>query len=66
MRVIRKKDLVFLPDGSFGQTLEAFVTDRSRVYKIRKIDSNEILYFDETKVKLKKQHVRNFLTDIFK
>jgi len=65
MRIIRKNDLVVLADGSSGEALEVVVTDHNRVYKIRKTDNDEIVYFDETKVNLKKQRFRNFLADIF-
>ena len=62
---IAKKDLVVLPDGSVGEAIEVFVANDSRVYKIKRSRSDEILYFDETKVQLKR-HIRNFLIDIFR
>lgn len=59
-----KNDIVLLPDGSEGTILERLVTDNITVYKIR--IGEEVKYFDEYKVTLKKRHlfnaVRNFFT----
>jgi hypothetical protein len=61
---ISKRDTVTLPDGSVGETLEALDTDSMRVYRIKK-GNNEIVYFDESKVTLKKKHLRNYLRELF-
>lgn len=59
-----KNDIVLLPDGSEGTILERLVTDNITVYKIR--IGEEVKYFDEYKVTIKKRHlfnaVRNFFT----
>lgn len=61
---ISKRDTVTLPDGSVGEALETLNTDRMLVYRIKKFN-NEIVYFDESKVTLKKKHLRNYLRDLF-
>lgn len=58
-------DIVTLQDKSVGQVVEVYTTAHSRVYKIRKLGSDEITYFDETKVWLKRRHFRNVLNKFF-
>jgi hypothetical protein len=65
MNRIRKRDKVLLPDGSTGETLEAFITERSAAYKIRRLDNDEIQYFEASKVSLKAKDPRNFFADLF-
>jgi hypothetical protein len=64
MATISKRDTVTLPDGSVGETMDAVSTDHMRVYRIKK-SNNEIVYFDESKVTLKKKHLRNYLRELF-
>jgi hypothetical protein len=62
---IRKHDKVRLPDGTTGETLETFVTNRSAAYKVRRLDNDEIQYYDGARVTLKTKDPRNFFADIF-
>jgi hypothetical protein len=62
---IRKRDTVVLPDGTFGEALEVFTTDHSKVYKIRRFDNEEVQYFDDSKVELRKRHVKNLFASWF-
>lgn len=58
-----KNDTVVLPDGSEGRILERLVTDNITVYKIRV--GQEVKYFDEYKVTLKKRHLLNAVRNFF-
>lgn len=61
---VERLDTVTLPDGSIGRVVEVFVATQSRVYKIQRVDTDEIIYFDETKVTLKRRHFRNVLSKL--
>lgn len=58
-----KNDIVLLPDGTEGKVLERLVTDNMIVYKIQ--IGQEVQYFDEYKVKLKKRHAFNAVRKLF-
>jgi hypothetical protein len=62
---IRKRDKVFLPDGTTGETLQTFVTERSIAYKVKRLDNQEIQYYDGSKVTLKSKAPENILIDLF-
>jgi hypothetical protein len=61
---IGKNDIVLLPDGSIGKVLDRLMADNMIVYKIQK--GEEVYYFDENKVTLKKRHVLNTLLNLFR
>lgn len=58
-----KNDIVLLPDGTEGTILERLVTDNMTVYKIR--IGQDVQYFDEYKVTLKKRHLFNVVRNFF-
>lgn len=60
---VRKGDLVVLLDGREGKVLEQVMIHPKKVFKI-KILGGHIDYFEELKVRLKKQHFINVLKDI--
>jgi len=57
---MHKKDLVTLRSGNVGEILECLPTI-PKTYRIRIIDNNEIVYFDESLLKLKRKHILNVL-----
>lgn len=58
-----KNDIVVLPDGTQGTVLERLITDNLTVYKIR--IGQDVKYFDEYKVTLKKRHLFNVVRKLF-
>jgi hypothetical protein len=58
---VRKKDIVVLLDGRLGQVLD-LVTER--VFKIKILETDHVDYFEDSKVKLKKQFFLNQLKDL--
>lgn len=52
-----------LPDGTEGKILERLVTDNIIVYKIQ--IGQDVQYFDEFKVTLKKRHLFNVVRNFF-
>lgn len=56
--------MVTLPDGYSGKVLDIFNTNDGVVFKIKRPDTGEELYFDERKVTLKKRNIRNLLSDL--
>jgi len=57
---MNKKDLVTMMSGKVGEILECLPTI-PRTYRIRILDNSEIVYFDETKLTLKRKHILNVL-----
>lgn len=55
-----KGDRVILMSGKEGEILE-LLDMKLKTYRIRIIENNEIVYFDETKLKLKRKHLFNVL-----
>ena len=60
MASIYKGDRVTLLSGKEGEILDQ-VDAALRTYRIRLIETNEIVYFDDTKFKLKRKHFLNVL-----
>lgn len=60
MARLYKGDRVLLLSGNEGEVLN-LIDEALRTYRIRLIDSSEIVYFDETKLKLKRKHFLNVL-----
>lgn len=60
MASIYKGDRVTLLSGKEGEILDQ-VDAALRTYRIRLIENNEIVYFDDTKFKLKRKHFLNVL-----
>lgn len=58
-----RHDIVLLPDGTEGKVLERFATDRITVYKIQ--IGQEVQYFDEHKVRLKRRAFINRVRALF-
>lgn len=52
---IKKRDVITLPDGSHGEVLDVLLAGGHTVFKIKRLDDNKELYFDESKVTLKKR-----------
>jgi preprotein translocase subunit YajC len=57
---MHKGDRVLLMSGKEGEILERFDM-KLNTYRIRVVENNEIVYFDETKLKLKRKHILNVL-----
>ncbi len=55
-----KKDRVTLLSGEVGEILECLQTI-PKTYRIRILDTREIVYFDETKLTLKRKHFFNVI-----
>lgn len=55
-----KGDRVLLMSGKEGEILERFDM-KLKTYRIRLLENNEVVYFDETKLKLKRKHILNVL-----
>ncbi len=55
-----KKDRVTLMSGQVGEILECLPTI-PKTYRIRILDTHEIVYFDETKLTLKRKHILNVM-----
>jgi len=55
-----KKDHVMLMSKRVGEILECLPTI-PKTYRIRMLDNNDIVYFDETKLTLKRKHIINVL-----
>jgi hypothetical protein len=54
------KDRVTLISGKVGEILDCFPTV-PKTYRIRILDNREIVYFDESKLLLKRKHFLNIL-----
>jgi len=57
---MHKKDRVTLMSGKVGEIMECLATV-PKTYRIRILDSGEIVYFDETKLTLKRKHILNVM-----
>jgi hypothetical protein len=57
---MHKKDHVTLRSGKVGEILECLPTI-PKTYKIRVLDTSEIVYFDESLLTLKRKHILNVL-----
>lgn len=55
-----KGDRVILLTGQEGEILER-LDEKLKTYRIRLLETKEIVYFDETKLKLKRRHILNWL-----
>lgn len=60
MARLYKGDRVLLLSGQEGEILD-LIDETLRTYRIRLIENNEIVYFDDTKLKLKRKHFLNVL-----
>jgi preprotein translocase subunit YajC len=60
MARLYKGDRVLLLSGKEGEILD-LIDETLRTYRIRLIENNEIVYFDDTKLKLKRKHFLNVL-----
>lgn len=54
------KDRVTLRSGKVGEILECLPTV-PKTYRTRVLDNSEIVYFDESLLKLKRKHILNVL-----
>lgn len=61
---MRKGDLVVLLDGREGKIMELVAIPPQKVFRIKVFDKGYIDYFEESKLRLKKQHFINALRDI--
>ncbi len=59
---MHKGDRVLLLSGEEGEIMER-LDSTLKTYRIRVIKSKEIVYFDETKLKLKRRHFLNVLLE---
>lgn len=57
---LNRRDRVTLLSGQEGEILE-LVDATLKTYRIRLIENKQIVYFDETKIKLKQKHILNLL-----
>lgn len=57
---MNKKDRVTLMSGKVGEIMECLPTV-PKTYRIRILDTREIVYFDETKLTLKRKHILNVM-----
>jgi hypothetical protein len=65
MKQIRKKDRVTLLDGREARVVDVITVSKAIVFKVQVIAARkDIEYFDESKIRLKKQHVHNLLKDM--
>jgi len=65
MKQIRKKDKVSLLDGREAEVVDVINVSKETVFKVQVIAARrDIEYFDKSKLRLKKQHVHNFLKDV--
>jgi preprotein translocase subunit YajC len=55
-----KGDRVILLTGQEGVILQR-LDEKLKTYRIRILETKEIVYFDETKLKLKRRHIFNLL-----
>lgn len=55
-----KGDRVILLTGQEGEILQR-LDEKLKTYRIRILETKEIVYFDETKLKLKRRHIFNLL-----
>lgn len=65
-QLIRKRDTITLLDGREGTVLELVTQMPAKVYKVEISADKHIEYLDETKLKLKKQHVLNKWKDLIR
>lgn len=66
MSTIRKDDMVTLPDNSIGKVLEVYGSEGKHSFKIKRLDNNDIQYFDESKISLRRRHFKNLLAVFIK
>lgn len=65
MKQIRIKDRVALLDGREARVVDVINVSQATVFKVQVIaHRKDIEYFDESKIRLKKQHVQNLLRDV--
>lgn len=57
---MHKKDRVTLMSGKVGEIMECLQTV-PKTYRIRILDTSEIVYFDESKLTLKRKHILNVM-----
>lgn len=66
MKQIRIKDRVALLDGREARVVDVINVSQATVFKVQVIARRkDIEYFDESKIRLKKQHLHNLLRDVF-
>lgn len=66
MKQIRIKDRVALLDGREATVVDVITVSQVTVFKVQVIARRrDIEYFDESKIRLKKQHLHNLLRDLF-
>lgn len=61
MLPIRKHDMVILPDSGIGKVLDIIPTELVTVYKVEKLVDNQIMYVEETLVRLGKQCTASYV-----
>lgn len=65
MKQIRIKDRVALLDGREARVVDVINVSQATVFKVQVIARRkDIEYFDESKIRLKKQHLQNRLRDV--
>jgi len=63
-QLIRKRDLITLLDGREAKVLELITENPTKVFKVEIVADKHVEYLDESKLKLKKQHVINKWKDM--
>ena len=63
-QLIRKRDLITLLDGREAKVLELITQMPAKVFKVEITTDKHVEYLDESKLKLKKQHLINKWKDM--
>ncbi|AYB29587.1 hypothetical protein [Chryseolinea soli] len=65
-QLIRKRDLITLLDGREAKVLELITQMPAKVFKVEITADKHVEYLDESKLKLKKQHLINKWRDMIR